>query len=166
MTGATSGLVLGLTCNLDARRERVFAMLTEPVELAKWWGPRGFSTPEIALDLRVGGRYRFWMQPPGGEVFHLSGVFLAIEPPRRLAYTFRWDEPAPDDRETTAILSLDVKGEGTNLTLSHGSFATEERLALHRDGWTDSFERLREVLEAEPAERPGRPARETPGPGP
>jgi hypothetical protein len=30
--------------------------------------------------------------------------------------------------------------------LDQGLFATEERLALHRQGWTDSLERLYEVV--------------------
>ena len=86
------------------------------------------------------------MKPPGGEPFHLSGTFLAVDPPGRLVYTFNWDEPAADDRETLVTLTLDAHDGGTRLSLSQGRFATEERLVLHRDGWTDSFEKLREVL--------------------
>ena len=142
------GLVLELTCVLEAPRERIFGLLTEPSELARWWGPRGFTTPEIALDLRVGGRYRFTMQPPEGDAFHLSGEFLEIAPPGRLVYTFRWDEPHPDDRETVVTLSLTAVGDATEVSLSQGQFTTEERRALHRDGWSDSFERLGELLMA------------------
>jgi len=29
-----------------------------------------------------------------------------------------------------------------------GEFATEARLALHRSGWTDSLEKLRELIES------------------
>jgi uncharacterized protein YndB with AHSA1/START domain len=123
-------------------------MLTEPGELARWWGPRGFSTPEARIDATVGGRYRLSMKPPEGDVFHLSGEYSAIEPPSRLVYTFRWDEPTSDDRETTVTLALEARGDATELSVSQGVFATEERLALHRSGWTDSLERLREILES------------------
>jgi uncharacterized protein YndB with AHSA1/START domain len=141
-------LVLELKRVLEAPRERVFSMLTEPTELAKWWGPQGFTTPEIELDLSVGGGYRVAMQPPDGDVFHLSGEFLEIDLPHRLVYTFRWDEPLPDDRETVVMLSLNALGDATEVSLSQGEFATEERLTLHRRGWTDSFEKLRELVEA------------------
>lgn len=141
-----SGLHLELTHILDAPRERIFSLLTEPVQLAKWWGPHGFTTPEIQLDLRLGGGYRFAMQPPDGEPFHLSGEFLVIEPPSRLGYSFRWDEPTPDDRETVVLLTLHAVGDATEVLLTQGEFATEERLALHRSGWTDGFERLRELI--------------------
>lgn len=141
------GLHLALTCVLAATPERVFHLLTDPVELGRWWGPHGFTTVVTRLDLVVGGGYRFTMQPPDGDPFHLSGEFLEIDRPSRLVYTFRWEEPTPDDRETVAALSLTPLDDTTGLSLSQGSFATEERLELHRDGWTDSLERLRRVVD-------------------
>ena len=147
MNEQPSGLVLQLQRVMDAAPERIFMLLTEPAELARWWGPHGFTTPEIELDLSPGGGYRFTMQPPDGEAFHLSGEFLEIDPPSRLAFTFRWEEPDPDDRETVVRLTLDAAGDATEVSLSQGDFATEERLALHRSGWADSFEKLSEVVD-------------------
>jgi len=142
------GLVLELSWLLDAPREQVFRALTDPATLAEWWGPSGFTTPEIDLRLRVGGSYRFGMQPPDGELFHLAGEFIEISPPSRLAYTFRWEEPDPDDRETVARLSLDAVGEATMLSLSQGEFATTARLDLHLGGWTESVVKLRQLIES------------------
>lgn len=141
-------LVLELTCDLDAPRERVFQALTEPATLATWWGPSGFTTPEINLDLQIGGSYRFGMQPPEGELFHLAGEFIEIDPPSLLVYTFRWEEPDPDDQQTVVRLSLDEIGSGTRVSLSQGDFATQARRTLHTDGWTDSFVKLRRLFEA------------------
>lgn len=140
------GLLLTLSSTLEAPRDRVFRALTDPGELAKWWGPHGFTMPEVELELRVGADYRFSMQPPEGDLFHLSGEFLEIDPPARLVYTFRWEEPTADDQETVVTLSLDARGDATEVSLSQGPFATEEGLGLHRHGWTDSFERLRGLL--------------------
>lgn len=146
MDDRSSALVLDLKCVLDAAPERIFRLLTEPVELARWWGPQGFTTPEADVDLSLGGGYRFTMQPPEGDAFHLSGEFIEIDPPRRLAYTFRWDEPDPDDRETVVVLTLDAAGEATEVSLSQGEFATDARLELHRNGWSDGFEKLRALV--------------------
>lgn len=140
------GLLLTLSNTLEVPQDRVFRALTDPAELAKWWGPHGFTMPQAELDLRVGGNYRFFMQPPEGELFHLSGDFLEIDPPMRLVYTFRWEEPTADDQETVVTLSLRVRGGVTEVSLSQGPFATEGRLELHRRGWTDSFQRLRGFL--------------------
>ncbi|HET6686995.1 MAG TPA: SRPBCC domain-containing protein [Jiangellaceae bacterium] len=148
VNGPPARRVLELTCVLDAPRERIFRTLTEPAELRKWWGPHGFTTPETELDLTVGGGYRFTMQPPDGDLFHLSGEFLEIDPPSRLVYTFRWEEPDPDDRETVVAMSLQPVGDATKVSLSQGEFATEARIALHRSGWTDSFEKLRELIDS------------------
>lgn len=139
-------LVLELKCLVDATREQAFRSLTEPAELAQWWGPHGFTTPKIALDLRVGGNFRFGMQPPDGDLFHLSGEFLEVARPSRIVYTFRWDEPDPDDQDTVVTLSLAAAGGATEVALSQGEFATQGRLELHRDGWTDSFEKLRDFI--------------------
>lgn len=146
MAARTGGL-LELERVFDAPAERVFQLLSEPAELARWWGPHGFTTSEIVLDLRAGGSYRFTMQPPEGEAFHLSGDFVDVHPPDRLSFTFRWDEPDPDDRETVVVLWLDSVAGATRVSLWHGEFATEARLELHRSGWTDSFERLAAVLQ-------------------
>lgn len=146
MNEETSGLVLNLECVLDAPPEEVFRMLTDSTELVKWWGPHGFTIPSAELNLTEGGRFGFRMAPPEGEPFHLSGEFLEIDPPWRLVYTFRWEEPTPDDRETVVDLSLGLTGEDTRLALSQGPFLTEERLALHRSGWTESFEKLEQIL--------------------
>ena len=91
------------------------------------------------------------MQPPEGEAFHLSGEFLEIQLPSALSFTFRWDEPGPDDRETVVELSLDSLGRRTKVTMTQAEFATNERLELHRGGWADSFEKLDALLKAEEA---------------
>lgn len=150
MSERSAGLTLTLQWVLDAPRDRVFRALTEPAELATWWGPHGFRTLVTGFDLSVGGGYRFAMQPPDGAQFHLSGEFLEIDPPRRLVYTFRWEEPSPDDRDTIVTLSLDALGDATAVSLVQGEFATEERVALHRGGWSDSFEKLRAAIEPRP----------------
>jgi uncharacterized protein YndB with AHSA1/START domain len=142
----SDGLVLHLKRVLPAPRAVVYRALTDPEELAKWWGPRGFTAPSVEFDPHVGGSYRIAMQPPDGDLFYLSGKFLEVDPPARLAYTFRWDPPDPDDRETVVTLSLEDRGEETEVLFTQGEFATEERRALHEGGWTDGFGRLERVL--------------------
>ena len=131
---------------MPAPCSRVFHFLTEPWEVARWWGPNGFTIPAIDSDPSVGGRYRIAMQPPEGELFHLQGEFLELDPPSLISYTFRWEEPDPDDVETVATLRLGDLGESTELTVEQGTFATEARRDLHARGWTESFEKLGRLL--------------------
>jgi uncharacterized protein YndB with AHSA1/START domain len=131
---------------LPAPALTVFEMHAEPGLLAQWWGPKGFSAPDIELELRVGGRYRITMQPPEGDAFFLSGEFRAVEPGTRLAYTFRWEPPDADDQETLVEFSLQDLGGTTRVTVAQGPFATEERRALHVQGWTESLDRLEALM--------------------
>jgi len=100
------------------------------------------------MDLRVGGRYRIAMQPPEGDLFHLTGEFREVDPPARLAYTFVWEPPDPDDRETLVTLSFRQVDGLTEVNYTQAVFATEQRRALHEQGWRESFERLQQLLSA------------------
>jgi uncharacterized protein YndB with AHSA1/START domain len=142
----TSGLRLHLQRELPASMAEVFSMNTRPELLAQWWGPEGFSVPAVEMQARVGGSYRITMQPPEGDAFFLSGEYLAVEDGSRLEYTFRWDPPDPDDRETVAVLTFRDLGESTALGVDHGDFATEARRALHVQGWSESLDRLEALL--------------------
>ncbi len=146
MTADLGDLTLHLERVLPVPRSLVFRAHSEPDELAKWWGPKGFVSPSIEFDLRVGGSYRIAMQPPDGGLFYLQGEFRAVDPPAVLAYTFRWEEPDPDDRETVVTFSLGDLGDSTQLIVDQGVFATKARRALHEQGWTEGLDRLQQLL--------------------
>jgi uncharacterized protein YndB with AHSA1/START domain len=124
----------------------VFEAFSDPTDLAKCWGPAGFSTPSLAFQARVGEGYRIEMQPPQGDRFYLTGEFRKVDRPARLAFTFVWEDSDPDDVDTVVVLSLRALGESTEVALRQGPFKTEARRRLHRDGWTDSFDKLEHVL--------------------
>ena len=117
-------------------------------ELAKWWGPVGFTIPSLDFNARVGESYRIEMQPPEGDHFYLIGEFREVDPPARLIYTFIYQDPDPDDVDTLVSLSFRDLGESTEVALTQGPFKTEGRRALHRDGWTDSFDKLERLVSA------------------
>ena len=146
MTAGPGELTLHLDRVIPASRPLVFDACTEPAELAKWWGPYGFTAPGVDLDVRVSGRYRISMQPPDGDLFHLSGEFREVDRPACLVYTFRWEDPDPEDRETLVTVSLRDSGDSTEFDLVQAGFATERRRALHEAGWTDSLDRLEQLM--------------------
>jgi uncharacterized protein YndB with AHSA1/START domain len=148
-SGDPSGLSLHLEKVLRAPKERVFTAFVEAEQLAVWWGPKGFTVPNVEICAREGERYRLTMQPPEGAAFHINGEFREIDPPRLLVYTFEYEEPDPDDRETLVTLSfVDVAG-GTMLVLDQGPFATEARRALHETGWAETLDGLERFLALE-----------------
>src|SRR6266508_2594455 len=147
MTGSKE-LTLHLERVLHAPPRSVFEACVDAGRLATWWGPSGFTSPSIEMDVRVGGKYRIAMQPPDGELFYLRGEFREIDAPRLLVYTFEWEDPDPDDQETVVSLSFDRAGEGTELVVDQRPFATEARYELHKAGWTEALVRLAEAVSA------------------
>jgi uncharacterized protein YndB with AHSA1/START domain len=113
-----------------------------------WWGPEGFTIPRVRFEPAVGEPYRIEMQPPAGDAFHLTGEFTAVDPPGLLAFSFRWEPPDPDDVDNVVELVFRAAGDGTEVALVQGPFKTDERRALHRDGWTDSLNKLESPLSA------------------
>jgi Uncharacterized conserved protein len=139
-------LVLETRRFLPAPRPIVFAAFRDSARLAQWWGPAGFTVPSIDFSTLTGEAYRIQMQPPEGDAFSVHGVFRTVHPPERLAFTFMWDPPDPDDVDTLVDLSFEGRGDATEIALWQGDFRTEARLELHRDGWTESFDKLERLL--------------------
>jgi uncharacterized protein YndB with AHSA1/START domain len=137
-----------VTLRLEIKRavpappSRVFEAFSDADELAKWWGPKGFTIPKLDFDPRAGAGYRIQMQPPEGDPFYLAGEFREVDPPARLAFTFAWEDPDPDDVENFVELTFADLGDSTEVALAQGPFKTEARRELHRDGWSDSFDKL------------------------
>jgi uncharacterized protein YndB with AHSA1/START domain len=127
-------------------QHRVFAAFVDSEQLRRWWGPAGFTVPRLQFDAVEGVDYWIAMQPPEGDVFHIRGSFRVVEPPRRLIFTFTYEEPDPDDQETLVTLTFESADAGTRLILDQGPFKTAARLGLHRDGWTETLERFERSL--------------------
>jgi uncharacterized protein YndB with AHSA1/START domain len=149
MAGQSDGFRLAMKREIPAVCAVVFRACVDPNQLASWFGPKGFTIPNVEFDARVGERYRVEMQPPDGDRFYLTGEILEVDPPRRLAFTFAWEEPNPDDVGTEVALSFRDLGESTEVDLTQGLFMTEARRALHHDGWSDSFDKLDRILSAQ-----------------
>jgi uncharacterized protein YndB with AHSA1/START domain len=146
MAAESDGLMLEMKRVLNAVPSVVFAAVSDRDELVKWWGPQGFTTPSLKFEARVGESYRMEMQPPDGDPFYLTGEFREVDPPSRLAFTFVYEDPDSADVETLVVLSFRDLGESTEVAFTQGPFKTEARRALHREGWTDSFDRLERVI--------------------
>jgi uncharacterized protein YndB with AHSA1/START domain len=146
MASEPGELMLEIERVLPAAPSVVFEAFSAPEELAQWWGPKGFTAPSLRFDPRVGESFRIEMQPPEGDVFYLTGRFREVEPPIRLAFTFVWEDPDPDDVETLVELSFRESGESTEIALTQGPFKTAPRRELHRNGWADSLDKLERLI--------------------
>lgn len=71
---------------IAASRERVFAAWTDPAQLARWWGPKGFTNSFHRFELKPEGIWEFTMHGPDGMDFRNTCVFNRIEPPGYLEF--------------------------------------------------------------------------------
>ena len=63
-----------LTRVFDAPANLVFAALTQPAWLQRWYGPAGWSLVVCEIDLKVGGAWHFVVQRPDGKKIGQLGV--------------------------------------------------------------------------------------------
>ncbi|MFE4499183.1 SRPBCC domain-containing protein [Rhodococcus sp. NPDC056743] len=78
----------------DAPREQLWRAWTDPDEAARWWHPRGVSSPRehVDIDPRVGGTYSYLMiNDDDGAEYPTGGTYLEVEKPERLVFT--WGSP-------------------------------------------------------------------------
>ncbi|WP_216595294.1 SRPBCC family protein [Chromobacterium subtsugae] len=64
--------------------DQVFAAISAPERLARWWGPDGFSNRFETCDFRPGGRWVFTMHGPDGKHYPNENVFVEIDAPRKV----------------------------------------------------------------------------------
>lgn len=123
----------------SAAPQRVFRAWTVPAEVQKWWGPGGFTSPQVEIDLRVGGRFRIAMQPPEGDLVYLTGEYREVVPPKKLVFTWQW-EGSPD--VTLVTLEFADQGGMTELSVKHENFPTQDQCERHDQGWNSMLDRL------------------------
>lgn len=69
---------------IDAPVEQVFAALSSPARVARWWGPADFRNTIHEFELRPGGRFRLTMYGPDGQSYPNESVFREVVPNERL----------------------------------------------------------------------------------
>lgn len=117
----------------------VFAAFTEPEHIRRWWGPEGFRTTGVSMDIRFGGACRWEMTAPDGTDLILHGTVTEVDPPHRLVMTNWWaHEP---EVITVVTLVIEADAAGSVLTLVQEGFP--DRLQeLADQGWRSSLDRL------------------------
>ena len=139
---------LRLSRNFAAPRERVFRAFTVPTQMAKWWGPRGWTVPACTMDLRAGGAWHTVMRSPEGKDHIVSGVYREITPPSRLVFTWGWETDGPRGHETVVTIQLSEVPGGTRLDLSQELFETADSRDHHGQGWASCLDSLEDALAA------------------
>ncbi|MFY1672350.1 SRPBCC family protein [Plantactinospora sp. WMMB334] len=124
-----------------APRDLVWRCLTEPAELAHYWGPRGMAAPldGIVVEPHPGGRFETLMLGEYGS-HRMVATFTEVVPPERLA----WVEPASGLHTTSTLNDL---GDGSTEVVIHQRHVPEAmRGPEARVGFLTSLDKLQERL--------------------
>lgn len=118
---------------------RVFEAWLDPDMLAKFMIPGpDMSVPKATADPRVGGEFEIIMQAGDQQIPH-RGIYKEINRHSRLVFT--WDSPF-STADSTVTLDFEEVAGGTELTLTHVKFPSEESRDNHRAGWGKILETM------------------------
>jgi uncharacterized protein YndB with AHSA1/START domain len=139
---------LVITRIFDAPRGLVFRAWTEPEHMARWFGPRGFTSTVLRNELRPGGAYRIHMRGPENDDHWMQGVFHEIAAPERLVMAGSWADADgnPTSPETVLTLTFEEHAGKTKLTLRQTGFESVTARDAHQSGWNSSMDCLAEYL--------------------
>ena len=132
----------------DAPVKMVWEAWTDPQQVGKWWGPRGFTITTHAQDIKVGGIWHYTMHGPDGVDYPNKTKFLEVEKYSRLVYDHGGnDEKAPMFRVNVQFSESAGKTKmEMSMTLPTAEAAAETRKFIKKAGGESTWDRLAEYL--------------------
>ena len=141
----TANRELKVTRLINAPRELVWKVWTEPEHIKHWWGPDGFTNTISKMDVRPGGEWEFVMHGPDGTDYKNKHIYKEVVKPERLVLM----HVTGPKFQLTATFS--EQGNKTLVTM-HGLFESAEQLEQvikefgADEGMKQNVERLEKYL--------------------
>ena len=119
---------------IGAPAATVFEFFVDPKLMVRWMGQRA------ELDARPGGIFRVAIN--GAMV--AEGKFVAVDPPRRVVFTWGWDVDGNPVRPGTSEVEVNLREiDGSTLVIvDHRGLPDDDAVKGHSEGWDHYFERL------------------------
>ena len=147
---AADDRTLVLDRHLDAPRAALWRCWAEPALLTRWFTPAPWSTASAEFDLRPGGASLVVMRSPEGKEFPNRGVYLAVEPGRRLVFTDAFTEAwLPSEKPFfVAEVTFEDEGSGTRYRAVARHWTAEAREEHEKMGFHEGWNAAADQLEA------------------
>jgi uncharacterized protein YndB with AHSA1/START domain len=148
MSDTVTAREISITRVYDAPREAVWSAWTEPDQLARWWGKRGWNTPpeSVTMDVRPGGVFRLnSIHEETGAEMPMEAVYRDVVEPERLSFA---EVPRDDCHEGAvgAVTFIDLGDGRTEMRFDTTMEASEELRRAAAGGLASAFDRLAEHL--------------------
>src|ERR1700737_1824125 len=140
----TSERFIKFSTRVKAPAPAVFAALTSPTELTKWFPSKAVS------DLRPGGKYTYTFvnKANPSAPTEKAGEFNEVVPNKKVSYSWPVDG---DAALTTVEFTLTDLGGETEVALAHTGFGdgpeSDAPYDSHTHGWTVFMTNIKTVLE-------------------
>jgi uncharacterized protein YndB with AHSA1/START domain len=118
----TSDREIVITRTFNGPARIVFDAWTKPEFVSRWWAPKslGVSIASCDAEVRVGGRYRYVLQPRKGGPLAFSGTYREVTPHSRLIYTTIFEPGAvpgnEEDGAAVVTVTFEEREGKTHLT--------------------------------------------------
>jgi uncharacterized protein YndB with AHSA1/START domain len=133
---------------MDASPAEVFAAMSQPARIAKWWGPAGFTNTIHRYEFTPGGSWLLTMHGPDGKDYPNESRFTRIVPDQLFEIEHL------GDHHFLLTLELRPQGQGTDV-LWRQTFGTVEHYARVAEFVAVANEQNLERLAAEVARGKG-----------
>lgn len=139
---------LRLTRTFEADAEVLFRAWTDPDRMRRWMCPEGAVVEDLSADPVVGGAYRIVMRTGDGERHTAVGEYREIDRPRRLVFTWGWEEEEAslEPGGSLVTVELDERDGSTELVLTHERLPSAESRDGHQQGWESSLNNLERLV--------------------
>ena len=142
---AGSGRVVRIERTFAASAEAVFDAWTSPEVMRRWLHcAPDWDTPEVEVDLRVGGKVRVVMRRPDGTEAGAHGEYTLIDRPHRLVMTWTFDDD-PTDEQLIELFFSEAEGS-TTVLMVNSSISSDERRDAQDQGWRGCLDELQRVV--------------------
>lgn len=149
MAARTKSSEITLLRFYEAPLEAVWDAWTDPLQVAQWWGPRGFTLTHHSRDLRTGGHWHYTMHGPDGTDYENTTRYLEVVPRQRLVYDHGGHADRPPLFRVTVLFSESGGRTRLDLGFALASVEAAEQVRQHirQAGGEATWDRLAEYLD-------------------
>lgn len=133
----------------DAPVKLVWDAWTDLKQVAKWWGPRGFSITTKSKDFKPGGKWIYTMHGPDGVDYPNITTYHEIIEHKKLVYDHGGDETRPKLFTVTVLFREELGKTIMTMTMAVDSeeAATQMKKFIKQAGGNATWDRLGEFVE-------------------
>jgi uncharacterized protein YndB with AHSA1/START domain len=132
---------------LKTSPEKIFRAFTEPVAMASWLPPYGFTCTVHEMKAEVGGIYRMsFYNFSTGNGHSFGGTYLELKPAEFIKYTDQFDDPNLPGQMITSVWLKKVL-VGTELKVVQENIPSTIPVEMCYLGWQESLEKLAKLVE-------------------